>query len=31
MADPQLAQQMPTQPSHWQFMGRVFEELKKQS
>jgi hypothetical protein len=30
MADPELAQGMPTKPSHWQFMGRVFEELKKQ-
>jgi DNA-binding transcriptional MerR regulator len=29
MADPDLAQQMPTKPNHWQFMGRVFEELKK--
>lgn len=29
MADPELSQQMPTTPSHWQFMGRVFEELKK--
>ncbi len=29
LADPELAQQMPTQMSHWQFMGRVFEELKK--
>lgn len=28
MADPELAQQMPTQPSHWQFMQRVFAELK---
>jgi DNA-binding transcriptional MerR regulator len=28
LADPELAQQMPG-PSHWQFMGRVFEELKK--
>jgi len=29
MSDPDLAQQMPTQVGHWQFMGRVFEELKK--
>jgi MerR family transcriptional regulator, thiopeptide resistance regulator len=29
MADPDLAQQMPTKANHWQFMGRVFEELKK--
>jgi DNA-binding transcriptional MerR regulator len=29
MADPDLAQQMPTKPNHWQFMGSVFEELKK--
>ncbi len=29
MADPDLAQQMPTKPNHWRFMGRVFEELKK--
>lgn len=29
MADPELAQQMPTQPSHWQFMQRVFAEMKK--
>jgi MerR family transcriptional regulator, thiopeptide resistance regulator len=29
MSDPDLAQQMPTKPNHWQFMGRVFEELKK--
>jgi len=29
MADPDLAQQMPTKPHHWQFMTRVFEELKK--
>jgi DNA-binding transcriptional MerR regulator len=28
MADPQLAPQMPQQ-THWQFMGRVFEELKR--
>jgi MerR family transcriptional regulator, thiopeptide resistance regulator len=28
MADPELAKQMPPQAS-WQFMGRVFEELKK--
>jgi DNA-binding transcriptional MerR regulator len=28
MADPALAKQMPGA-SHWQFMGRVFEELKK--
>lgn len=31
MADPELSQQMPTKPSHWQFMGRVFDELKKQA
>ncbi|MEQ1817753.1 MAG: MerR family transcriptional regulator [Terricaulis sp.] len=30
MADPELSQQMPTQQSHWQFMTRVFAELKKQ-
>ena len=30
MADPDLSKDMPTKPSHWQFMGRVFEELKKQ-
>lgn len=29
MADPELAQQMPTKPSHWQFMQLVFAELKK--
>ena len=29
MADPELSQQMPTTPAHWQFMGRVLEELKK--
>lgn len=29
MADPDLAQQSPTKPHHWQFMGRVFEELKR--
>lgn len=29
MADPELSQQMPTTPSHWQFMGRVFAALKK--
>ncbi len=28
MADPSLAQQMPAQP-HWDFMGKVFAELKK--
>lgn len=28
MADPELAAQMP-KPQHWQFMDRVFEELKK--
>lgn len=28
MADPELAQQMPGA-AHWQFMGRVFAELKK--
>ncbi|MGD9980010.1 MAG: MerR family transcriptional regulator [Hyphomonadaceae bacterium] len=28
MTDPNLAKQMPGA-SHWQFMGRVFEELKK--
>ncbi len=27
--DPDLAAQMPTTLSHWSFMGRVFEELKK--
>lgn len=31
MADPELAQSMPTTPNHWQFMGRVFEQLKKQA
>lgn len=31
MTDPNLAQQMPMTPSHWQFMGRVFAELKKQA
>jgi len=30
MADPDLSKDMPTKPNHWQFMGRVFEELKKQ-
>ena len=30
MADPELSQQMPTTPSHWQFMGRVFAVLKEQ-
>ena len=29
MADPEIAQKMPTKPSHWQFMSRVFAELKK--
>jgi len=29
MADPDLAKDMPTKPPHWQFMQRVFEELKK--
>lgn len=29
MADPDLAQQMSTKQNHWQFMGRVFAELKK--
>jgi len=29
MADPDLAQKMPTTSAHWQFMGRVFEELRK--
>ena len=29
MADPELSKDMPTKPNHWQFMGRVFEELKK--
>jgi DNA-binding transcriptional MerR regulator len=29
LADPELSQQMPTKPSHWQFMQRVFDELKK--
>lgn len=28
MANPDLAPQLP-KPTHWQFMGRVFEELKK--
>jgi hypothetical protein len=28
MQDPELAQQMPMQSSHWRFMGRVFEQLK---
>lgn len=28
MSDPDLAAQLP-KPNHWQFMGRVFEELKK--
>lgn len=28
MADPELAKQMPTTPAHWQFMQRVFEEMK---
>jgi hypothetical protein len=28
MSDPDLAPQMP-KPQHWQFMGRVFVELKK--
>ncbi|MBS0384536.1 MAG: hypothetical protein JSS00_04215, partial [Proteobacteria bacterium] len=27
--DPDLAPTMPTTLSHWSFMGRVFEELKK--
>lgn len=27
--DPELAQHSPTKPHHWQFMGRVFEELKQ--
>lgn len=31
MADPELSKQMPTTPAHWQFMGRVFAELKKES
>lgn len=30
LADPDTAQQMPTTQAHWVFMGRVFEELKKQ-
>jgi hypothetical protein len=30
IADPDLSKDMPTKASHWQFMGRVFEELKKQ-
>lgn len=29
MADPEIAQKMPTKPSHWQFMSRVFAEPKK--
>ena len=29
MADPELAKDMPTKPNHWQFMGRVFAELKQ--
>lgn len=29
MADPELSKDMPAKPSHWQFMGRVLEELKK--
>jgi len=29
MADPEIGKQMPTKPSHWQFMQLVFEELKK--
>jgi DNA-binding transcriptional MerR regulator len=29
MADPDLSQQVPTKPSHWRFMQRVFAELKK--
>ena len=29
LADPDLAQKMPTTTAHWQFLGRVFEELKK--
>lgn len=28
LADPDLAQQMPTTQAHWMFLGRVFEELK---
>ena len=28
MADPEIAQKMPTKPSHWQFMSRVFAEPK---
>lgn len=31
MTDPDLAQQMPPTLSHWQFMGSVFAELKKQA
>ncbi len=31
MADPELSKDMPTKPNHWQFMGRVFEQLKKQA
>jgi DNA-binding transcriptional MerR regulator len=30
MADPDLSKDMPTKACHWQFIGRVFEELKKQ-
>ncbi|MFZ2029618.1 MAG: hypothetical protein WAU68_04860 [Vitreimonas sp.] len=29
MADPGLAQKMPTTQAHWHFIARVFEELKK--
>jgi DNA-binding transcriptional MerR regulator len=29
MKDPKSAQQMPTHPGHWQFIGAVFAELKK--
>ena len=29
MNDPDLAQNMPTTPAHWQFMARIFEELRK--
>ena len=30
MNDPELSKDMPTKVAHWQFMGRVFAELKKQ-
>ena len=31
MSDPDLSKDMPTSVIHWQFLGRVFQELKKQS